>query len=361
MLNENIKKSMVAAFSSLIMTTSLYSDKVSGLILNTKLYNSEPTDLVYSGNQKEILNITKKRTSSILKYEPKRKINKSENQYGLIEKLNNINKTKKLIWKIEYDHFLKYFNLEGATSEEVHSKVEEFTLDWILWPVALKKVYKEIYSKDLENCSANIKKRWEIYLEMSKYSIHKKYTSNWKIYNRWQVDVFSKKYYYWELNTQNKNLTYIDSNLIHFVENKINKKWTQAFYKTINWKKVVLLYINWNLEFASYTSPWNTKKYWKNAWLPRNWRESIYNKSNHKIDKYHISWASASVKTIWWKKYWAKMPYAVHIVWWIYIHAWKTNWMKRSHWCFRLPLFYAKWFYELFGKHWNIKWNIKTN
>jgi hypothetical protein len=47
----------------------------------------------------------------------------------------------------------------------------------------------------------------------------------------------------------------------------------------------------------------------------------------------------------------APMAYAMHIVWWIYMHQWKSDWNQRSHWCIRVPWLYEQ---ELFA-------SVKTN
>jgi hypothetical protein len=120
------------------------------------------------------------------------------------------------------------------------------------------------------------------------------------------------------------------------------------------WNFFVAVYVNWKLDLLSYISPWSDFIKW---WI----KTKTWNYISTYADKYHISWAKDSIKeTNNWLE-WAIMPYAVHVTWWIYVHAWYVTWKRKSHWCIRLPILYAKGLYEIFNKNWNINWSIIDN
>lgn len=274
---------------------------------------------------------------------------------------DKVEKTINSIWEIEYNNFLNFFFFNYwftiISNKDIYNKIIDIQednwlkKDWIIWKKTLKIIYKNYYSSNLESCYIDIQKRWEIYTEMIEYPEHPRKKSNyWNLEPSHIPNVFDKNYYYWQLNTKNLENTFIDENLFLWIDEKIKKKWNQAVLKNYNWKFIVLLYIDGILQLASYASPWN--------WKIKGWMKTILWKFNSDFsDKYYISWAKASVKN--WK--WAIMPYAVHIRWWIFVHSGNVNWSRLSHWCIRLPLYYAKWFYEFFNNYWDIEWNIIDN
>jgi lipoprotein-anchoring transpeptidase ErfK/SrfK len=112
--------------------------------------------------------------------------------------------------------------------------------------------------------------------------------------------------------------------------------------------------VKWELELLTYISPWTDLIKW--------WMKTLTWKFKTTFsDKYHISWAIDSIKETNKGLIWAVMPYALHITWWIYAHAWYVNGQRKSHWCIRLPIYYAKWLYDIFEKKWNIDWFIYDN
>lgn len=309
-MKNNLVKTFTICMSSLIMTTSAYSEKV-GVLMLTKLHSDEPTELIYSGNQKSIVNNTKNKTLDIIKKNP-----------DTVEILKNIKISEKLIWKIEYNHFIEYFSLKNSTPEEIYSKIKSFTSDWKLWPIALKRIYTKVYSNDLENCSDDIKKRWRIHNEMIKYP---------QEYSRWikpimkDLDVFKHMSYYWDYSLwYKKKWTLINENLYWVFPDEIKYTKPRIVIENNKNKTTLRYYQDWKLKILTYTSPWayNTRS-------PSNLKKPL--KNRWRTDKYHTS-ANTKYK-------WSVMPYYIHVYWrWIAIHAsdHKINWKPESAWCFRI-------------------------
>ena len=124
---------------------------------------------------------------------------------------------------------------------------------------------------------------------------------------------------------------------------EINKKWesNSILLKQRDWTYILAYYwAHWDLELATYASPWKN-----------DWQHETKIKTNYLIprygwlkDKYHLSYSP-------WKDFNnAIMLYAISEEWAQSIHFWETNWKPRSHWCIRIPMFYAK---ALFEKIWN--------
>jgi len=332
--NKIIKNFTLISMSSLVMATSAYSEKIGGLILNTDLYSSEPTDLV--GKTIKTQHNTKKVVHSVVNTKPKWKIItqyksniiKWNQNYNLIEILHNLEISEKLIWKIEYNHFLEYFNLNNSTPEEIQSKINEFASDWKLWPKALEKIYKKVYSKNLNKCSDTIKRRWKMYLEILQYP--KKY-SRWIKPDDKILNIFDHMTFFWRDIWYNKEWTNINENLIEHYWKTIDYKNPLIIVEKYRWKIAVVVYDKWELIIWTYTTPWRlTNKSPQNKTKMLRFNEK---KEWHwKLDKYHTSWNS--------KRNGAKMFNWIFIDWmWIYFHATnhKIDWKPWSWGCFRLP------------------------
>ena len=270
------------------------------------------------------------------------------------------NKSVESIWKKEVSFFYDYFNIKNE--EDFNLRVERIQknfwleVDWTIWPKTLKIIYLNFYSKlGKSRLPFDISKRLDIYNEMEWYKTHP-----WKISKYWKLnpskvpDIFSKNYFYWIWKSENIKWTYINEKLWSFVNKKLNEWWNNAvLLETKDWF-IVAVYVDGELELSSYISPWDSEIKW---WIRTiKW---VYN--TRKSNKYHISWAKDSIKkTDNWLE-WAVMPYALHVYWWIFAHAWYVTWERRSHWCIRLPIFYAKWLYDIYKKNWKIKWHILGN
>ncbi len=298
----------------------------------------------------------------------------------LNEANEKVEETKKYIWEREFNFLCFILNKcnNNQTFVEYIEKIQKenwLSVDWVVWPQTLKFIYENLYSRiNTENpdyLPSYIKIRLEIYNEMKLYYKHPRenHRKYWTINPDTIPPIFNRWYYFGDLGTENIKWTFIDKDLVRLAtEEAPIKEWNHAYLKkvTIDWKKkhVVTLYINWKLELASYSSPWK-----RNPKKPRDWNLTPKNKGREfvseidKSDMYHISWSKNTIKREKWSWIWPIMPYSVMILSeiWIYAHAWNVNWERRSHWCVRLPLFYAKWMYELNQKHWDINWHILDN
>lgn len=141
----------------------------------------------------------------------------------------------------------------------------------------------------------------------------------------------------WTILAKNQVWTFVNKNLVWNVAETIEEKRPIIIVEDLNWKKILRFYINWNLEVATYVSPWTLSNRTSTRLFTNRW----------KIDKYHTSWNK--------DRKWAVMPYAIWVVWWIWLHwsDWIVNWSPRSHWCIRVPLFFQKRIYDLVEEHTN--------
>ncbi len=269
-------------------------------------------------------------------------------------------KSIKLIWINELNFFCDFFKIKNK--HDFYSKVNKIQNsywlinDWIIWPKTLKVIYNNYYSElRLSDLPFDIRKRLEIYKEMSEYYKHpRKNSSFWTILPSRVPNIFSKSYFYWINKSENISWTYINKDVYSIFKDQINNLWNLALLKKINWQFLLAVYINWKMKLWTYVSPWNPNI--KLSVKTVKWRFTTT-----KSEMYHISWAKNSIiKTQKWIQ-WAIMPYALHIYKWIFAHAWYTSWKEKSHWCVRLPIFYAKWLYEIYQKYWNIEWVIYDN
>lgn len=293
-------------------------------------------------------------------YDDTSKILESDNDNYLRSILYKINRSVALVWDREFNFFVMFFWLKSDIKivEKIMEiqKKNNLVIDWIIWKNTLSVVYSEYYSNintiDLPRYISN---RLNIYNDLNYYKSHPwRDTLHWRLFPFWLPNVYSNTYYYWKNDWFNLKDSYINESLVSKVPDIIEEKWNIWFLENIDWKFLVRVYVNWKLTLLSYTSPWTDNINW---WI----RTTKWNFISKRSSKYHISWAIESIKkTKSWLK-WAVMPYAVHIYRWIYAHAWYVDWTRKSHWCVRLPILYAKWLYDIFKKNWDIKWYIIDN
>jgi hypothetical protein len=165
---------------------------------------------------------------------------------------------------------------------------------------------------------------------------------NWvKVWNYKYVYNFLKKLnkdnkvIFWNWLSKNISWTFINEDLFWFVPETKNFIWSKnrIIIKKYGRKKIMLVYLDWVLEIATYVSPWKTSTKTPRYFIKIPWI----------TDKYHAS-SNKEYK-------WAVMPYWVLVNGeiWIWLHgSWDiVDWKPRSHWCIRVPLFYQKRLYEL--------------
>lgn len=135
----------------------------------------------------------------------------------------------------------------------------------------------------------------------------------------------------------------INSDLFEKID-KTDNTTEPTTYIYIKWRRTAMVtYIGWKLVFASYTAKWST-----GFRSPEEVRYTSYSSKMHWISGAPESSKYNSNRGRW---EWAPMPYsvAVNAKNGIHAHGWRVGPKNVSHGCFRLPLFYAKGFYEIFN------------
>lgn len=272
------------------------------------------------------------------------------NDLLLLENIKKYEKSVVLVWEREVQFFIKFFNILGEKEVLANNFVKMLQIiqtnfkiplklqDWILQASILKKIYIEYYSKVPEKLDHESKKRLNIYNEMLWYE-----KKQWAITSKF--DVFLINEYYGDKVWLNKYWTLINEKLIWKIPENINEVGHKIIISKLDKKKILTFYVNGKLYLATYVSPWLLK------------HKTPKLKTNGKIkpDKYHTSSEYPEVKKKKkWRKWWAVMPYAVHIDWWVRIHgsSWRIDGNLASHWCIRTPLFYVKEIYEKVTQLW---------
>ncbi len=250
------------------------------------------------------------------------------------------------VWKKEIDFFNKFFELWDIKQFliKVENLQEEFgfiwkSSDWILWPASLKQIYIEYYSKNQDKLDVEIKKRLSIYNEMLWYKKNKKAKS-------WKLDVFSTNTYYAKDVWINKENTFINENLFWKVPDSIDEKINKIIVSKIEGKNVLSFYVEGELYLATYVSPGLLDH--KTSRLKTIW------KKHPDMHHYSSEYPEVNIKKKIFEKWWAVMPYAVHIDWkeWIHWSDWPINGNPASHGCIRTPLFYVREIHEKVKELW---------
>ena len=293
-------------------------------------------------NLKRKLTGDEKRKLEELKNELKNKSNKELQQ---LHKNIDIKKSIDFAWIHEVNNFVKIFNIENP--EDFVAKLKWIQRekwirdDGILWPKTLEILYTQYYNQDKykKKLSEEARFRLDLYDEMKDYK-NKKAILN-------KFNPFSYKTYYWLWLKENEEGTFISKDVQLLIDRrkikkKISGKKNKIIFSNHGWKSVLAFYKNWNLEIATYVSPWNESKTPKNIYI---WEREV--------DMYHTSSAYPKEKrdsqwNIIRKKWGAVMPYAIHVVWGVRIH-WSDgtiDWNWRSHGCIRTPLLYIRKLYQ---------------
>jgi hypothetical protein len=220
--------------------------------------------------------------------------------------------------------------------------------DWDIWPWTLQALYLGLFqhSGEINQLQA---KRLEVYSEMIPYPSKTRRVNHLDrtvtLSPSSQPRVFSNAYYYWETSWFPRD--WINQELLFELNYVIERQDLVTYMMQINGKFVLAAYHFGQLIFASYTSPGNPNHNDGHGESTPTW-SWLWQRSNQYADEHWITWAESSVRLQWERFVSDIMPYAVNITWGIFSHAGPTNWLRRSHGCMRLPLYYAKCLHEIF-------------
>lgn len=262
--------------------------------------------------------------------------------------LENIKKIEKSILSVglrEFNFFVQFFSIEQTEknySSLVVSKIKELqkefqfsqkSQDGVLGSSTLRNLYLEYYIKNKEKLSEDQIQRIRIYEEMLWYE-----KKPGALYQK--LDVFSHMTYFWKDAGWNLKGTYINEKISWKIPEEIPEKINKILIFKHENKKILAFYIAGKLYLATFVSPGLLAH--KTPKLKTKWKT--------KPDLYHTSseYPEAAKKKNG-KKWWAIMPYAVHIDGPIWFHGSDGNidGNPQSHGCIRTPLFYIK---EIFEK-----------
>lgn len=305
----------------------------------------------------------------------------NENAARLREAIEKNEISRGLIGQEEWIFFLEYYWLSENDPVQILDEVERIQgwekPDGKIWPITLEKIYTQDYSQSINSLPFFQYNRWQAYTQMRNYRTWERWVNEQgrevRLRSKWIPSVFNREYYLWHTETENRVWTYADESVLQeYLAGNIHTwnivgNWLEAFLRTdSHGKQVILAFVDGELMLASYTSIGDTTRYWDDAITTNNHSPSYIFSENRDpwtltANMYHISWASDSVRNT------ANsdgtyssdpMPYAVRILWGEYSHAGVTTGNGRSHGCARMPLYYAKWLYDLFQEHWSIRWDI---
>lgn len=261
--------------------------------------------------------------------------------------LENIKKIEKTILSIgvrEFNFFIHFFaidimakNSPSLIVDQIKKLQEEFKFDQksqdgVIGAATLKKLYLEYYMKNKEKLSQDQISRISIYEEMLWYS-----KKPWALYQK--LDPFQQMTYFWRDAGVNIQGTYINEKLFWKIPQEITEQTNKIIVLKYENKKILTFYVNGKLHLATFVSPGQLAH--KTPKLKTKWKI--------KPDLYHTS---SEYPEAWKKKngikWWAIMPYAIHVDGPVWIHGSDGNidGNPQSHWCIRTPLFYIKEMYE---------------
>lgn len=260
-------------------------------------------------------------------------------------------RTKNNIWEIELNFFKDFFDINSPL--DFVEKVMDIQLsnwlipDWIIWKETLKVIYELYYINNPEINNQEILKRISIYNEMKWYSKIKKAIS-------YKLNVFNQETYYWKNMWVNLDWTFLNAELSNKLKNNIENIWDIIYVFKIEWKTALAYYSKWKLKIASYVTWWKDNKTYK---INTTWKrepDKLHYSSSYPIVLDEENWSE--------EMWWAVMPYATHVEWWIRLHwsDWAIDWYNHSKWCIRVPLFYMKEIYETVKNIWKENLVIDT-
>ncbi len=248
---------------------------------------------------------------------------------------------------------------------DFQSQYGDLDNDGKLWPNTANRIIS-LYERGgelhlPESIPQEVRHRVEIHYDMQRYPSWdrwvKKAGKKVELRSTYKPNAFDKNLYFW--NTPGKPIEWgpFNSDLYNKVPHTDNSTETTTYIRKVGWVPAMITYIWGELVFCSYTAPGKDiekKRSPDNVTLT--WKSSM---------KYWISGADFVVEEVSkateedeldiWKSRWP-MPYSVaaKVEEGIHVHGGDIGWEAASAGCFRLPLHYAKHFFDIFnqsGKH----------
>lgn len=279
------------------------------------------------------------------------------------------------IWYDEMNFFRNFFNIHDFSDFSDNWRVIQLqhllqiTWDGVIWPMTLEQIYRNYYMRNRDQLPFLQRIRLSAMLEIIPYpSLHRWVWNGINnmvdLYPSSQPQVFQRGYYFWNTVGEPVHGGYINSELVSAFEWEwYITPWYTTIIKRFGWKFILWLFVNWQLILASYSSPWNPNV--PGGSLSPTWFFPASRTEQHPLqNRSHPTWITWSRQTLrreWTRLTSAPMPYVCwlnrHGIW---VHAWNTTWDRESLWCYRLPLHYAKWFYDYFEESGrNMNWDIR--
>lgn len=255
----------------------------------------------------------------------------------------SLNDSIRFVWRNEINTFNNFFfwtsEVDSNTfTNKVIELQREFWVnqDGILWPITLRNIYLNHYSKNIGILNSETKKRLEIYQDMLWYKNRK-----WALYSK--LNTFNLESYYGKNMWLNIPWTYINEKLVWVFPENLSRKEKLITFKNVDGKSALAFYIDGKLELATFSSPWRTSGRAFTPKLNTNWQRNP--------SKLHFSSSYPKTDT---NEWWAVMPYAVHIDWPIWIHGsdGRIDWTPASAWCIRVWLYYMEYLHSRVNQLW---------
>ena len=247
----------------------------------------------------------------------------------------------------EMSFFQNIFRLENLTSWEFENFVQDIQRQlWVdpdgaLGPNTLKQLYLQYYIPNSFPLSSHQLLKYEIYQEMQDYPNHPRVLPGRTLRSSYNRNVFDSRVLFWGVDRISANANFPEWNL--YINRSLygnipaNESPNSIFIEKFGEKTILRLYDQYGqIQVATFVSP-GTRKH------PTPENASYI---SHTKDLYHLSSVYPEKDG---EPYGgAVMPYARHVVGWVWIHGTDgvADGHDRSHGCIRVPLFYAKKIFE---------------
>ena len=279
------------------------------------------------------------------------------------------------IWSDEMSFFRNFFNIHDFSDFSDNWRViqlqRSLQVNWdgIIWPATLERIYRNHYIINPNQLPFLQRVRLSVMDEITPYPLLRRWVWNdinamVDLHPNSQPQVFQRGYYFGNTEWEPIHGGYINSELVWAFQWERNiAPWYTTVIKRFGWKFVLWIFINGQLELASYTSPGNPNV--PGGSLSPRWVFPSSRGNQLPIwERSHPTWITGSRQTV--RQDWNRFTSAImpYICWLntsgIWVHAWVTTWNRESLWCYRLPLHYSRWFYDFFEASWrSMNWDIR--